>query len=130
MSEKFDVVLAGDLLEHITCPGLMLNGIRRFLAVDGLVVMSTNNAFGLHFQIKRWLGIYKEHFEHVAFFSPETLRNLFERHRYEIVEMYGAYTVPPYSLKQKILFYLGSPLFKLFPVLAGTLIVVARPRVS
>jgi 2-polyprenyl-3-methyl-5-hydroxy-6-metoxy-1,4-benzoquinol methylase len=127
IQKKFDIVVAGDLLEHITCPGAMLNGIKRFLHERGELIISTNNAFGLHYQIKRWLGRYREHFEHVAFFSPETLLHLFERHGYRVDRIYGAYTRPPHTFRQRVLFTFGSPLFRMAPVLAGTLVVVAKP---
>lgn len=126
IDEQFDIVLAGDLLEHITRPGSMLEGAKRLLAPEGKFIVSTNNAFGLNYQIRRWSGTFKEHFEHVCFFSPETLLHLFERHGYAVTEMHGAYTEPPYSLIQKLKFSLGMPLYKIFPVLAGTLIVVAN----
>jgi SAM-dependent methyltransferase len=125
--ESFDIVLAGDLLEHITRPGAMLESAKSLLKPNGRFIVSTNNAFGLHYQLRRWAGRYKEHFEHVCFYSPETLLHLFQRHGYRVVAMYGAYTVPPTGLRNRILFGLGRPLFRLFPVLAGTLIVVAAP---
>jgi len=122
----FDVIVAGDLLEHITRPGSMLDTAKPLLKPGGRLVISTNNAFGLHYQIKRWLGRYTEHFEHVCFYSPETLVNLFRRHGYSVVNLFGAYTVPPHTRADKVLFTLGRPLFTAFPVLAGTLIVIAE----
>lgn len=127
LSRQFDVVLAGDLLEHITRPGAMLDGVKRLLKRDGCLIISTNNAFGLHYQLKRWAGRYSEHFEHVCFYSPETLAHLFRRHDYQVSEMYGAFTEPPYGWRNRLIFAIGKPLFKLFPVLSGTLIVVAVP---
>jgi len=126
IKEKYDIVIAGDLLEHITCPGAMLEGVKELLDENGKFIISTNNAFGVHYQIRRWLGRFTEHFEHVCFYSPETLVHLFERHNYKVVDLYAAYTVPPHSLSDKILFTIGKPIFKLFPVLAGTLVVVAE----
>lgn len=128
LRETFDVVLAGDLLEHITKPGAMLDGVKRFLKPTGRFIVSTNNAFGLHYQLRRWMGSYVEHIEHVCFFSPETLLNLFQRHKYRVLEIYGAYTEPPHSWQQKLRFAIGYPVFKLAPVLAGTLIVIATPQ--
>jgi len=127
IDRRFDIVLAGDLLEHITRPGSMLEGAKQFIDSSGTFVISTNNAFGIHYQIRRWMGKYSEHFEHVSFYSPETLKHLFERHGYDVLEMYGAFTTPPHTLKQKIVFALASPILRLFPMLAGTLIVVAAP---
>jgi 2-polyprenyl-3-methyl-5-hydroxy-6-metoxy-1,4-benzoquinol methylase len=122
----FDVVVAGDLLEHITNPGGMLDGIRKLLSANGVLLLSTNNAFGLNYQVRRWLGIYSEHPEHVVFYSPETLAHTFERHGYRVNTMQGAYTVPPYTAMKRALFFIGSPLLRVFPVLAGTLVVVAQ----
>jgi 2-polyprenyl-3-methyl-5-hydroxy-6-metoxy-1,4-benzoquinol methylase len=126
LDETFDIVLAGDLLEHVSRPGSMLDGIKRFMhSVLGRFVVSTPNAFGLNFQIRRWMGTYTEHPEHVCFFSPETLQHLLERHGYRVQEIQGCYTEPPHNWKRKIEFAIGSPLFKMVPVLAGTLIAVA-----
>ena len=128
INKQFDMIVAGDILEHITKPGCMLEAMKPLLKPDGKLLLSTNNAFGLNYQIRRWLGIYTEHPEHVAFYSPETLRHLFERHEYTVDAVFGAYTVPPYTLKKKLLFIFGRPLYKQFPVLAGTLVIVARNR--
>jgi 2-polyprenyl-3-methyl-5-hydroxy-6-metoxy-1,4-benzoquinol methylase len=126
LDETFDIVLAGDLIEHITRPGAMLDGIKRFMRPNtGRFVVSTPNAFGLHFQIRRWMGNYTEHPEHVCFYSPETLQHLLERHGYNVQEMQGCYTEPPYDWKRKLEFSIASPLFRLSPVLAGTLVAVA-----
>jgi 2-polyprenyl-3-methyl-5-hydroxy-6-metoxy-1,4-benzoquinol methylase len=130
VSGTFDIVVAGDLLEHITCPGAMLEGVKRFLEPSSELIVSTNNAFGLHYQIKRWLGGYVEQFEHVCFYSPETLVHLFQRHGYVVTEMCGAFTENPYTVRQRITFAAALPLFRMFPVLAGTIIVVAVPGKS
>ena len=126
LDETFDIVLAGDLIEHVTRPGAMLDGIKRFMHPDtGRFVVSTPNAFGLHFQMRRWMGNYSEHPEHVCFYSPETLQHLLERHGYGVQEMQGCYTEPPYGWKRRLEFSLASPLLRFAPVLAGTLIAVA-----
>lgn len=126
IDETFDIVLAGDLLEHGTRPDAMLDGIKRFMNLtSGRFVVSPPNAFGLHFQIRRWTATYSEHPEHVCFFSPETLQHLLEQHGYIVREMQGCYTEPPHNWKQRIEFAVGTPLFKVAPVLAGRLIAVA-----
>jgi 2-polyprenyl-3-methyl-5-hydroxy-6-metoxy-1,4-benzoquinol methylase len=127
LNERFDVVLAGDLVEHLTRPGALLDGVKRFVRPGGQFILSTVNAFGLHFQLRRWLGGYSEHPEHVCFFSPETIVHLLERHGYILREMVGSYTEPPRTWKRKLEFAIGSPLFRLAPVLAGTIIAVATP---
>jgi 2-polyprenyl-3-methyl-5-hydroxy-6-metoxy-1,4-benzoquinol methylase len=130
LDQRFDVVLAGDLIEHLTRPGAMLDGAKRFMQPGGRFVLSTVNAFGLHFQLRRWLGTYTEHPEHVCFYSPETIANLLERHGYVVQEMYGCYNEPPRTWKRRLEFAAGMPLFKWAPVLAGTLIAVATPSAA
>ncbi len=127
LEKVFDVVVAGDLLEHLSRPGSMLEGVKRFLKPGGRLIISTNNAFGIHYHLRRWTGTYAEHPEHVCFYSPETLVNLLQRHGYSVLKMYGGYTVPPRTWKQKLFFTLGYPAFRIFPILAGTLIVTAVP---
>ena len=34
----FDIVLAGDLLEHLTCPGAMLDGVKALLNDQGKII--------------------------------------------------------------------------------------------
>ncbi len=53
---RFDVVLCGDLVEHLTCPGLMLNGIKRFLVPKGTLIVSTPNSFSLMANIRFTTG--------------------------------------------------------------------------
>ena len=82
----------------------VLDGIKRFLRPGEHFVMSTVNAFGLNFQLRRWLGTYTEHPEHVCFFSPETVVHMLERHGYAVLEILGCYTEPPRTLKRKVEF--------------------------
>jgi SAM-dependent methyltransferase len=128
IDKTFECVVAGDLLEHLSCPGAMLDGVKTFLEPNGMLIISTNNAFGLHYQLRRWIGLgqYREHPEHVCYYSPETLQNLFMRHGYCITAMHGGYTEPPWTIVKKIQFAIGKLLFKRLPFLSGTLIVVAK----
>ena len=41
----FDVVLFGNLVEHLSCPGLALNGIHRFMNENSEMIISTPNSF-------------------------------------------------------------------------------------
>ena len=43
----FDVVVAGDIIEHVSNPGAMLTGIRRFCHDNTQLVITTPHAFGL-----------------------------------------------------------------------------------
>jgi SAM-dependent methyltransferase len=82
---SFDVVVAGELLEHLFYPELVLAGIHRILRSDGLFVGSVPNAFRLKNRLLFLLG---RDFEadptHLHHFSIGGLRTLLERHFVEI----------------------------------------------
>src|SRR3954451_496193 len=45
LSENFDVIVAGEMIEHLNNPGLFLNGIRRFMTSETLLILTTVNAY-------------------------------------------------------------------------------------
>jgi len=51
-SKKFDVIICGELINHIENPGLMLNGLKRFMNKDTMLVLTTPNQYSLHRIIK------------------------------------------------------------------------------
>src|SRR5271169_783526 len=44
ITRTFDVVIAGDIIEHLSNPGQMLDGIKRFCTGDTQIVITTPNA--------------------------------------------------------------------------------------
>lgn len=85
LDEKFDVILAGEMIEHLNNPGLFLSGIKRFMHAETLLVLTTVNAYcGMRFV---WYGLRGKrgenefvHPDHVAYYSYSTLKVLTERH--------------------------------------------------
>src|SRR5687767_10455391 len=45
LDEQFDVIICGELIEHITSPGLMLEGIKRFMKKDSILIITTPNVW-------------------------------------------------------------------------------------
>lgn len=71
LKEKFDVVVIGDVIEHVENPVALLRFAKRHLADGGKIIVSTPNPFSYHFQ---WV-ILKEktavvNFEHTLWVSP------------------------------------------------------------
>jgi len=85
LDQTFDVILAGEMIEHLNNPGLFLNGIRRFMRADTQFLLTTINAYcGMRFV---WYGFRGKrgrvefvHPDHVAYYSYSTLKVLLERH--------------------------------------------------
>src|SRR5262249_23969877 len=126
LSQRFDVILCGDLIEHLSQPGSILEGIKCCMAQDAELLTSTPNAFGfLHFA--RYAGnVFHEGNDHVLSFSRFSLQNLLQRHGFYLEEVYTCYCAPPASWGERCRYALGKPFFGLFPKFGGTLLCVAR----
>ncbi len=84
LNRTFDVIVAGEMIEHLNNPGLFLQGIRRFMNKDSILLVTTINAYsGMRFFIYGLLGkggrVEPVHPDHVAYYSYSTLRLLLER---------------------------------------------------
>lgn len=93
LSETFDVIIAGEMIEHLTNPGLFLKGIRRFMNPETNLVITTINAYSaLRFAIYglRGKGGANEpvHPDHVAYYSYKTLSLTLERESLAVKEFY------------------------------------------
>lgn len=84
LKETFDVIIAGEIIEHLSNPGLFLKGIQRFMHAETNLVITTINAYcALRFVIYglRGKGGKNEpvHPDHVAYYSYKTLSLILER---------------------------------------------------
>ncbi len=126
LTGKFDVIVAGDIIEHISNPGLMLEGLKRFCNYNTQIVLTTPNAFGLANYIRYMLGRFKEGREHVMTFNIHNMENLLSRYNYTIEEANTCYQ--PGAERCGILFTIGKKFFETFPRLGGTLFIVAKSK--
>jgi cyclopropane fatty-acyl-phospholipid synthase-like methyltransferase len=93
LNRTFDVIIAGEMIEHLNNPGLFLNGIRRFMSPETQLVITTVNSYcGMrffHYALTKGGGINEPvHPDHVAYYSYGTLRKLVERHGLEVSDFY------------------------------------------
>jgi hypothetical protein len=91
LDEKFDVIIAGEMIEHLSNPGLFLRGIKRFMNEQTELIITTINAYcAMRFVIYglRGKGGGNEpvHPDHVAYYSYKTLKLLLERENIQIKE--------------------------------------------
>ncbi|MBA7657757.1 Ubiquinone biosynthesis O-methyltransferase [subsurface metagenome] len=92
----FNIVIAGEIIEHLSNPGLFLDTIKRFLLPDGILIITTVNAFCLRRIIRIPLGIESVHPDHKYYFSHSTLSTLLKKHDYTVQERYS-YRLPKRS---------------------------------
>jgi SAM-dependent methyltransferase len=123
--EPFDVVVAGDLLEHLSNPGHALDEIRPLLRANGELIVTCPNAFGAPNLVRFTLGRYREGPDHVQSYNKHTLAQLLERHGFAGARLWTAIDHWPASGARRALYRVGAPLLGLFPELGGTLVAVA-----
>ncbi len=75
---KFDVVVAGEIVEHLNNPGLFLSSVSGVLDPDGLLIITTTNAYCLRRFLRVPFGYESIHPDHTYYFSHTTLRRLVE----------------------------------------------------
>jgi 2-polyprenyl-3-methyl-5-hydroxy-6-metoxy-1,4-benzoquinol methylase len=87
--ERFDSIVAGELIEHLENPGMFLDGCLRLLEPDGRLVLSTPNPFSVFYSLiflKDGAGR-PFHPEHTGWFCGQTLAQRLERAGYRVEEL-------------------------------------------
>jgi 2-polyprenyl-3-methyl-5-hydroxy-6-metoxy-1,4-benzoquinol methylase len=84
LDRTFDVIVAGEMIEHLANPGLFLKGIRRFMVPETKLLITTVNAYSaarfLTYSLKGKGGHNEPvHPDHVAYFSFKTLSKMVEK---------------------------------------------------
>ncbi len=126
---KFDVIFAGDLIEHLSNPGLFLESCRRNLKEDGRLVLTTPNTFNL-FNITEKITKNEPtvNSDHTCYFNSKTLRTLLRKNNFLLKEVNYIYSLEidfKESLKKKILNILYSLLSHVTDKFIETLVIVA-----
>src|SRR5262245_18565864 len=82
--EPADVVIAGEVVEHLDAPGPFFASLRQLVRDDGLLVVTTPNAFRLLNFLAPVGGVELVHPDHTAWHSPQTLTTLLGRSGWEV----------------------------------------------
>ena len=76
---RFDVVLAGELIEHLNNPGMFLDSAKTVMKPEGRLLITTTKAFCFRRFIRIPFGIESIHPDHTYYFSHVTLSCLAQR---------------------------------------------------
>ena len=137
--EPADVVLGGELIEHLDRPGSFLEAVKVLLRKDGELILTTPNAFALANFLAALIGREVINVDHVAWHSWRTLESLLARHGWRIQKLMYYARQPLTSLpgsswrhRAKIAGHNAfrratSPLYAIWPSLADGMIIVAVP---
>ncbi|GEM_PF-542413 len=85
--EKFDVILATEIIEHLNNPGSFLQSAKHFFHENSIMVITTPNAYritGFGYRLK---GLEFVHPDHNYWFSWSTLASLLSKNGYQIIDV-------------------------------------------
>jgi 2-polyprenyl-3-methyl-5-hydroxy-6-metoxy-1,4-benzoquinol methylase len=124
LNQTFDVVVAGEIIEHIDDPSAFVSNMARHLNQHGQLVMTTPHAFFfLHFLESifssaelRWNP------QHVAWYCPFTLENLLRRNGLEVESCFY------FTRSRKLRRLMDFVHLPCYGVLASSILVIARKR--
>jgi 2-polyprenyl-6-hydroxyphenyl methylase/3-demethylubiquinone-9 3-methyltransferase len=98
-SAAFDVVWAGEVIEHVADTGAWLSEVRRVLGPGGGLLLTTPDhgplaLLGLAVAPRRLDSHFDPRSDHLRFYTRRTLRGLLEDFRFDDVQIRGAGRVP------------------------------------
>jgi 2-polyprenyl-3-methyl-5-hydroxy-6-metoxy-1,4-benzoquinol methylase len=131
LNKKFDVVLFLEVIEHLDSFRSALDNIRKVLKPDGVLVLSTVNAFCIERFVKLIFRYESVHDEHTAYFSYRTLTRLLDMNGFSDTVDFA------FTFQQRDSFagffdragyYTLRATANLFPQFAEGIVYVARPN--
>jgi len=127
LDRNFDTIFAGELIEHLDNYEGFFDSVRRHLATDGHLVLTTPNAFRFtNFMYRLVGGPPPVNDDHMVWFCETTLVQLLHRQDFEVLEVaYVGHKTPGVARGA-----LAGVMRQFLPerLSESTLIVVARPR--
>lgn len=134
--DPVELIVAGELIEHLDCPGRFLDAVQPLLAPHGRLILTTPNATALTnvlvaLGLREWSSPH-----HVAMYSWRTIATLLERHGWRVQQFVfyyrGRRTGPEAASRSGLAAVFNSyerairPFLRLAPTVADGLIVVAE----
>lgn len=81
-----ELVIAGEVIEHVSAAGPFLDGLRELVAPGGALCLTTPNAYSLVGPMAALMRTEVMHPDHVALYSWRSLTALLGRHGWDVVE--------------------------------------------
>lgn len=89
IEKQFDIIVAGDLIEHLTCFEGFFDNVNRLLKEEGILILTTPNPF---YRDGFFYTVFKNDVlvnpEHTCWIDPNCMNQLTERFSLEVTEMY------------------------------------------
>ena len=97
LNRKFEVIVAGDIIEHVSNAGLFLSRVEQHLEDDGVLVLCTPNPITvMQFFSLLFFGSLAVNDEHTCWLTKEVLSEVCSRYNLEITQVDYVYNFHPY----------------------------------
>jgi 2-polyprenyl-3-methyl-5-hydroxy-6-metoxy-1,4-benzoquinol methylase len=118
LGEKFDLIFAKDVIEHIKDDEKFLKNMNRHLKDQGFIIINTQNSFSLNFLIqggyhflrgnRNWLGWDPTHFR---FYNVISLKKKLSASGFKPIKWFGSYYFPYRILSDRLGKWADSKIF-------------------
>ncbi len=127
-----DIIFAGDLIEHLSNPGLFLGSSSKHLKPNGKLIITTPNCFSL-FNLAEKLTKTEPtvNKDHTCYFNLKTLTQLLNKNGWQVESVGYIYTLDVLykeSWKKKLLNLIYNLVSHITPKFLETIVVIAKKQ--
>jgi 2-polyprenyl-3-methyl-5-hydroxy-6-metoxy-1,4-benzoquinol methylase len=126
---KFDVIFAGDLIEHLSNPGLFLQCASKHLINGGKIILTTPNCYNFFNMVEK-ISKYEPtvNSDHVTYFNIKTIKKLLIKNDFLIQDISYLYSLEAghkESMRKKFLNIIYYLLSKITDKFIETIVIIA-----
>lgn len=89
LTEIFDLIIVGDVIEHLGNPEALMNFCRQNISLDGRILISTPNPFYVGHVFRAWTNsVAPTNLEHSSWITEFNILELARRSNLELAEIY------------------------------------------
>lgn len=86
LNEKFDTIICGEIIEHLSNQGLFFKSIKNHLKDNGILIITTPNVFRLRNLLRMvFIGIVIPNSDHTCWYDEITLNQLVNKNNMRVV---------------------------------------------
>lgn len=129
IQETFDIVVFAEVLEHVDNPRAALVNIKRLIGKNGLLLLTTVNAYSADRIVKMLFKYEANHEEHTAYYSFMTIRRLLAMTGYqmELFEFHIERPFPGSKRSRIVLYWVMRLATRILPQFSEGILITARP---
>ena len=115
LPEKFDIIIGGEVLEHLDAPGMFVKNCAAMLNPGGRLTITVPNPWYINAIVKSCFRRYTfvDSADHVAWYDASTLLELGQRHGFELERFAGIAVRGTKTFPGRLLMKLRSPLIRM-----------------